>query len=42
MLSTCIQNMFVFHSIYELDLDYDIRMISIGQLIVRKNTYDLG
>ena len=33
MLSTCIQYVFVFHS-YVLYLDYDSRMISIGQLIV--------
>ena len=25
-----------------LDLDYDSSMISIGQLIVVENTYDLG
>ena len=29
-------------SLYVLDLDYDSRMISIGQLIVVENTDDLG
>ena len=40
VLSTCIQNVFVFHSTwYVLDLDYDSRMSPIR---VVGNTYDLG
>ena len=32
----------VYISLYVLDLDYDSRMLSIGQLIVVESTYDLG